>query len=206
MSRIYISAAISCLALLPIHDANAQYKYTAPDGTTVYSDQPPPSDARNVRPVSLGSGASSIDVSRMPFELRRAHETYPVTLYTTNNCAPCDQGKALLQGRGIPFSEKTVNTAEDILAMKAQGLGDRLPVLAVGSNRVANFQESAWTVALDAAAYPKTPALPGTFTNPAATALAPKSPETPKASAATTRNENASPPPASADNPAGIRF
>jgi hypothetical protein len=196
--------ALPVVALLASNHALAQYKYTTPEGKTVYSDQPPPPEARNVQQANFGSTGNSIDSSHMPYELRRAYESYPVTLYTTANCAPCDQGRGLLRARGIPFAEKTVITAEDVAIMKAQGLGERLPVLAVGSNRVPNFQESAWNIALDSAAYPKSPAPAGAFNNPAPVPLAPK-PEAVKAPSAA-RNDTATPQAAPSDNPAGIRF
>lgn len=204
MMRTAVSITLPVLAMLASGSAIAQYKYTTPDGKTVYSDQPPPSDARNVQQANFGTLGAGIDSSRMPYELRRAYETYPVTLFTTNNCAPCDQGKALLQARGVPYVEKTVNTAEDVAVMKAQGLGEKLPVLAVGSNRVPNFQESAWNIALDAASYPKNPSAGGSFTNPPPVALAPKAESRKVPNAPGT--EAPAPQPATSDNPAGIRF
>jgi arsenate reductase-like glutaredoxin family protein len=44
---------------------------------------------------------------------------YPVVLYTGKNCAPCGLAAAYLAGRGIPFTEKTVVSNEDIDACSA---------------------------------------------------------------------------------------
>ena len=40
---------------------------------------------------------------------------FPVTLYTSTNCAPCGAGRTLLASRGIPFSERTVATNDSTM-------------------------------------------------------------------------------------------
>ncbi len=206
-SAVFVILALAAGTVL------AQYKYTTPDGRTVYSDQPPPSDARNVQQRDFAAGASTFDTTRMPYELRRAAENFPVTLYTSSQCAPCDEGRRFLNQRGVPFTEKTVNSNDDVAYMKSHQLGNSVPVLTVGANTLMQFSAASWGSALDIAGYPKNPAPKGSFTNPAPAAAAPvKAPDT---TAGTTRRvvpQTKTPPPNNAQptsdpaNPAGLRF
>ena len=124
-SAVFVILALAAGTVL------AQYKYTTPDGRTVYSDQPPPSDARNVQQRDFAAGASTFDTTRMPYELRRAAENFPVTLYTSSQCAPCDEGRRFLNQRGVPFTEKTVNSNDDVAYMKSHQLGNTAKVIEV---------------------------------------------------------------------------
>jgi glutaredoxin len=160
--------------------------------------------------------AQSINTSGMPFELRRAVENFPVTLYTGLNCTPCDAGKALLSSRGVPFIEKTIDTQADINALKARNLGDQLPVLNVGNRTIKGFETEQWEAALNFASYPITAQLPPAYKNPSATPLvaAPASQTSadPNPAQATSANPTPAPtaptttPANNANNPAGIRF
>jgi len=91
----------------------------------------------------------------LPYELARAAKLHPVTLYTTGRCDACDQGRALLRSRGIPFAEKTVTTAEDREQLQRAGGKDELPLLVVGNRPVTGFTAGAWNEALDTASYPR---------------------------------------------------
>jgi hypothetical protein len=160
--------------------------------------------------------AQSINTSGMPFELRRAVENFPVTLYTGLNCTPCDAGKALLSSRGVPFIEKTIDTQADINALKTRNLGDQLPVLNVGSRTIKGFEAEEWEAALNFASYPKTTQLPRGYKNPSATPLVPPAaPQTsPTSDPGQAAPANPTPAPTAptttpannANNPAGIRF
>jgi hypothetical protein len=160
--------------------------------------------------------AQSINTSDMPFELRRAVENFPVTLYTGLNCSPCDAGKALLSSRGVPFIEKTIDTQADINALKARNLGDQLPVLSVGSRTIKGFEAEQWETTLNFASYPKTTQLPRGYKNPSATPLVPGSAAQTSADPDPAQATPANPTPArtvptttpsnNANNPAGIRF
>lgn len=138
---------------------------------------------------------------------------YPVTLYSSSNCAPCDSARQLLQARGIPFTEYTVGSAEDIEALQKLSGQNSLPFATIGRQHLLGYAESEWTQYLDAAGYPKTSQLPPGYRRPSPTPLvARKTTEsaTPAAAAASTpgaRPPAAPPRPASnPDNPAGIRF
>ncbi|MEO7031380.1 MAG: glutaredoxin family protein, partial [Herbaspirillum sp.] len=87
----------------------------------------------------------------------------PVTLYTTKNCAPCDAGRTLLITRGIPHTERTVNSNEDITVLKKIGGDTQLPLLMIGTQKQQGFESETWNSALTAANYPTTSKLPPTY-------------------------------------------
>lgn len=210
------SAGLFCIlaaASMGSTDANAQqvYKIVGPDGRITFSDQPPrepTARATAAKVVTLQGGGAN--VAGLPYEVRQAAARYPVTLYTTANCNTCSSGRALLMSRGIPFSEKTVTTGEDIEALKRMGAGNVLPLLTIGSQQLKGYGESEWTQFLDAAGYPRTSQLPaGYVPSPAAplVALEQLKPVVPAPVAAPQRPAPATTEPGPTDdNPAGIRF
>jgi glutaredoxin len=190
------------------------YKWVGPDGKVSYSDAPPPAAARSVEKKALApaSGASG---AALPYELAEVVKTSPVTLYAAPDCTPCDQGRALLAARGIPYSEKTVASNEDIARLRQAGGDAQLPLLLVGRDRQQGFSESAWSQALSAAGYPQTSKLPAHYRNPAPQAAAPRpalkaqasSPAQPASPAPATAARPAEDLPAAVGNaPPGFRF
>jgi glutaredoxin len=150
--------------------AHAQlYKWVGPDGKVVYSDTPPPS---SVKKVESKTGVGGGDGTPLPFEVATAARNNPVTLYSAPGCGPCDLGRKLLNTRGVPFTEKTVVTNEDIAKMRALG-ASQLPYLTVGRNKLDNFHAAVWGDALTAAGYPEANKLPPGYRNPAPQSLAP---------------------------------
>lgn len=147
-----------CLSLAGT--ASAQYKWTDADGRTIYGDNPP-REARNVQRVDARGASGDADgLAGLPYETRRAVEQFPVVLYTTGNCAPCDAARQLLQARGVPYSERSISTKEDSDQLEKLGLGNRLPVMTVGRQAQKEFEINAWHAALDAAGYPRSGRLP----------------------------------------------
>ncbi len=94
-------------------------------------------------------------------------ERYPVTLYTGPACTPCDNARALLKGRGIPFQELTVQTNDDVGAFKRKEGTDQLPVLRIGSQQLLGLSTQDWLSYLDSAGYPASSQLPSGYTWPA---------------------------------------
>jgi glutaredoxin len=164
-------AALLITAVVSTHAAPlaAQYKWVGPGGTVTYSDLPPPagqSGARLGEPPPRGEDP-------MPAALRQAATRYPVVLYTTADCAPCQQARAMLSKRGVPFAERTVATAQDAEAFRRAGFADNsLPAVSVGRERSVGFEQSAWERLLDAAGYPKTSMLPVAYKPQPAKSLA----------------------------------
>jgi glutaredoxin len=156
------------LFLLACASSSAQvYKWTDAKGTVHYTDTPPPAGqlkkAGELKaPSAADSGEGGQSGQALPYELARAVKASPVTLYTTTQtaCAGCDQGRLLLRARGIPYVEKTVDTGEDQEQLRQLTGKLELPVLVVGSRKIAGFQDAAWQDALSAAAYPRSAQLP----------------------------------------------
>jgi glutaredoxin len=167
------AAALAALLALAAAGVQAQYKWTDATGRTVYGDNPP-RDARNIQRIDARGASGDADaMAALPFEVRRAAQQFPVVLYTTADCAPCDAGRQLLRARGVPYGERIVLSKEDSEQLTKLGYGDRLPVLTVGRQVQKEFETTAWHGALDAAGYPRAAQLPRGWT-PVATPLVPR--------------------------------
>jgi len=149
---------ILCLALFSASVSAQAYRWVDSSGRTVISDTPPPGKAKEVSRIGNGSAAAD---DGLPFATRKARENYPVVLYTAADCLDeCRQARELLNGRGVPFTEKMLQKAEDAAELKAL-VGDVfLPSLKVGGQSFRGFQASAYNNLLDLAGYPKTPPAP----------------------------------------------
>ncbi len=202
-------------ALLLAGTVHAQlYRSVGPDGRVTYSDRPPAT--ANTRPASSGAGGTAgggaAENGNLPYELRQVSQRYPVTLYVSKDCAPCNSGRNLLINRGVPFSEKTISTNEDIEALQRLTGGDgSVPLLTIGGQQLKGYSDADWSQYLDAAGYPKTSQLPGNYRPPAVSPLVSRQPAaTPTTPApAASEPEPASPsiaPERTISNPAGIRF
>ncbi|HUD34964.1 MAG TPA: glutaredoxin family protein [Variovorax sp.] len=188
------------------------YRHLDRNGQVVFSDQAPAANAQPVAP----SGASTLDggAAGLTYELRQVMQRYPITVYTRDDCEPCDAGRALLVARGIPFDERQVKTNADNEALRRLSGQDALPLLTIGTQQLKGFGDAEWSQYLDAAGYPKSIALPAGYRRSAAQPLVALTPATPVT--ATTRDPvPAANPPAPAtpvprgqtpQNPAGIQF
>jgi glutaredoxin len=194
-------------------DANAQqiYRFVAPDGSITFSDKAtlnPNAQATLARAAALSAGSS---LASLPFELRQTVSRYPVTFYTGPGCGPCATGRALLSSRGVPYTEKTVTSNDDIEALKRLTNGAAsLPFLTIGGQQLRGFSEVEWAQFLDAAGYPKTSQLPATYTAAPATPLVaaqePVRAQRAPAETARAAQPDSIPLQAPAENPSGIRF
>ncbi len=165
------SSALALALLVCAVPAGAQYKVVQPDGTVTYTDRPP-SDNQPARVTPLSrSGAPRAPESGLPLELRQAAARHPVTLYTTEACAPCDNGRKLLQERGVPYAEKRIVTDEDTAALERLVGGRSVPALTIGAQPLRGFSATDWGAFLDAAGYPRTSRLPKDWPVPAVTPL-----------------------------------
>ncbi|MBC7500302.1 MAG: glutaredoxin family protein [Herminiimonas sp.] len=166
--------ALAIAALLCSTAAFAQlYKSVGPDGKVTYSDVPPPTAARVEKKLDAGTGKDGD--ANLPYELAQAVKVNPVTLYTTKACPACDEGRKMLSARGVPFSEKTVTTGDDIQRLKDAGGDTQLPFLTIGRSMERGFESGAWGASLLAAGYPETSKLPKNYR------VAPPEPAAPKA-------------------------
>ncbi len=183
-ATLLATAALICVggASFVTH-AQQLYRSVGPDGKVTFSDQPPAA-ASNAK-VSTGRGGTfSQSGGALPAELRAIVSKFPVTLYTTKDCAPCNSGRSMLSARGVPFNEKLVDSDEDNEAFKRLSGGTTLPMASVGSQQLKGFSEADWGQYLDAAGYPKSSMLPASYRNPAPASMVVKAaPAAPAASA-----------------------
>ena len=139
-----------------IHSAQAGelYRWTDAKGNVYYGDVPP-ADATQVEVMTYSAAPTPSEA--LSYEMRRAQQNFPVTLYVADNCGEyCSQARSLLSKRGIPFSEKMLITQEEIDAFKVLSGSDSTPTLSVGRNFLKGFQAEQWHSELDFAGYPKT--------------------------------------------------
>lgn len=205
-------ALVSTVLAAPVF-AQGVYRIVGPDGKVTFSDQPPPQSTPQRSSGASPSGAVSAGASgsQLPYELRQVSSRFPVTLYTSRECAPCNSGRNLLNARGIPYVEKTVETVQDGEALKRLSGENALPFLTIGGQQIKGYSDGEWTQFLTAAGYPKQSALPSNYRRPAASPLVstanPAAPGRPAQNSNDAPNVPAEVPVTPApDNPAGIRF
>ncbi len=214
MKKIAFSAVfMAAIAVFSSQIAAQQlYRIVGPDGKVTFSDQPPaPSSNAKVSTGRAGSGAlndSGGAAGALPFELRSVAQRFPVTLYTGKDCAPCNSGRSMLRSRGIPFTERTVESNDDIDALKRLAGDTTLPMATVGGQQMKGYSDVEWSQTLDAAGYPKTSQLPAGYRNPAPTPLIARAAPAPAPApaAAAPAPAPAAAPTANPNNPTGIRF
>ena len=213
-TRVWAITGLALVLGLAAASASAQgvYRIVGADGRVTFSDQPPAT--ADARAVGL-TGASSVPdgAAQLPFQLRQVVARYPVSFYTAKACAPCNSGRNLLNARGIPYTEKSVDTPEDADALKRLSGEASLPFLTIGGQQIKGYSDTEWTQFLDAAGYPKTSALPGNYRRPAPAPLVVARPIAAPPVAGAPANPSVAPPrPAEVpvappvSNPAGIRF
>lgn len=151
------------------------YKSIGPDGKITYSDTPPPANAKRL-PTKVRE-TSDIS-SNLPPELAAAVQLNPVTLYTAPDCTACNEGRALLKGYGIPFTEKSVASNDDIEKLKKLNSGDTtLPLLVIRNTKFKGLDSKAWRTGLSSAGYPEVNKLPKDYKYAAAEPAAPVQPK-----------------------------
>jgi glutaredoxin len=204
-------AATIALAVIPaLVPAQGIYRIVGPDGRVTFSDKPPASSEKATALSPSGRSTQGGASGDLPFELREAMNRYPVTLYTGDNCEACGAARNLLNSRGVPYTERTIITTQDIEALKRLGMEAMVPTATIGGQRLKGYSEGEWSGYLDAAGYPKTSRLPPSYRNPAPGPLAPIAEAPPAPAARPTgpaATPSAPPPPGpTPDNPAGIVF
>ena len=179
--------------------AQRMYKWVGADGKINYTDVPPPGSAKRLETKATASEATN--TANLPYELTQSVKNNPVTLFTSANCAPCGSARRLLNTRGIPYSEKTVSTNDDVLKLKQATSTDTVPVMLIGRSKQTGFEAGAWGTALTAAGYPESSRLPTGYRNPAP---APAAPQIAKVSKPESADKSASETPAKPVTPASI--
>ena len=196
-------------------NAQTVYRIIGSDGRLTFSDQPPPTGTPAALTTSPGTGATASNgTAALPYLLRQTAAKFPVVLYSAANCPPCDSMRNQLRQRGIPYTEHTVHSADDIAALQSLTSDSSLPFATIGSQHLNGYSQVVLDQTLDAAGYPTSSALPAGYVYSPATPLTGPA-RTPAASSATADKPaaKATPPSAPAPvrqdnqgNPAGIQF
>lgn len=133
--------------------AQSAYRWVDEQGKVHYSDRPPQTASGKVEQRQLNAPAAD---KQPAFAMRRAMADYPVTLYISSDCGDsCRQAVDFLRKRGVPFSEKSVSTQENLAALSKLTAGEaRVPVMQVGNRVLKGFESAGWSTLLDAAGYP----------------------------------------------------
>ena len=185
----------------------AQYKVIGADGKVTYTDRPPLATEGKITSLGIRTAVGGGEAA-LPLELRQAVSRFPVTLYVaTTGCDPCESARQLLRQRGIPVTEKQVQSPEDSEALERISGGRDAPTLSIGSQTLRGLAPSVWNSYLDAAGYPRESRLPASYQYPAATPITERREAVVKAAgprAAPAVEVEATPAPAA--NPAGIKF
>ena len=147
--------AMAFLAAAFISQAGAQttvYKWTDKDGKVHFSDSLPDSDV-NATQKQMGGGGP--DNANLPYATQQAARRNPVTLYATPDCGDaCASGRALLESRGVPYTERDpLKNPKDGEALRKLVGDSVVPVLVVGTTPTRGFRDDDWNAALDAAGY-----------------------------------------------------
>lgn len=206
-------AAFAALAS-GVSPAQNLYRSVGPDGRVTYSDRAISPNAKpSAEAVSNADSPASSANAQLPYDLRQTANRYPVTVYTGKDCEPCDEARSHLQNRGIPFSERTIDTSSDAAALRKLSGQDSLPFATIGNQHLKGFGADSWDQYLSAAGYPKQPQLPKNYKAPAAKPLTVQAPAATEAAKPAERpaariGAPAAPAPGAPtpDNPAGLRF
>src|SRR3954463_16064434 len=102
-------AALFCL----VGQAQQVFRIVGPDGRVTFSDKPPPDAKATPAPSVAMPGGGGGGGAAMPRDLQPIVSKYPVTLYSAKECGPCVAGRAYLTSRGVPFSERTIESNDD---------------------------------------------------------------------------------------------
>lgn len=159
--RAYFIVAATLAAAIASDAATAQaYRWVDDQGRVHYTQTPPPPGAKDVRRKNLRQSGAAAS-SELPYATRMAAQNFPVRLYTQEKCPPCDDARASLVKRAVPFSEVNVLTQKDLDEVKTISGKADLPLLVVGSLFQSGFQAELINGLLDTAGYPSSgPTLP----------------------------------------------
>ena len=159
-SRIPSIAGLVLIAIcgsgLAIAQVQQVYRYVDPEGRVVYSDKPPPPNARDAQAKRIGR--NTIETSNLSYTAALAEERFPVTLYTFGCGTICDTASALLNKRGVPHTVVDVGQGDGADKLKRLTGGLDAPALQVGDQFTTGFNENRWQSMLSEAGYPQTPA------------------------------------------------
>ena len=138
------------------------YRWTDEKGRVHVTDTPPPPGAKSVQSKGAPGAAPGEPqaAGNEPYALQVARKNYPVTLYSTPGCDACGEARKLLNSRGVPFTEVSVNNEKQLEVLRNAVGSNSVPSIVVGSTVLKGLEEGNYNRALDAAGYPKAGILP----------------------------------------------
>ena len=128
-TRSYQASALLLVLLLAAGASHAQYKVVGPDGRITYTDRPVAAEPGAQVQALRRDASPASSAPLLPIELREPVARFPVTLFTSSDCPPCDSGRKLLQQRGVPYTERLVSSDDDIAALQRLSGGRTVPAL-----------------------------------------------------------------------------
>lgn len=121
------------------------YRWTDAQGHVHYSDSPPPANIKQMKRINTPSADSDGAAKSGP----------PVTLYSGNCGATCDQAADYLRQRGVPFNLKNADRDPKLAKELKQRTGAlEVPVLFIGESMQRGYSPSVWDKMLEVAGYP----------------------------------------------------
>lgn len=197
---VLIVGGTGALVLSPAASAQ-MYKWVGANGKIVYSDTPPPANAKKLGTKALENTANASNV-RLPTELAAAVAKNPVTFYSAANCGVCNEARNMLKQNGIPFVEKVIKSPEDVEKLKQVSGDTQIPLMLINKSKFSGFEAIEWRTALSSAGYPETSMLPKEYRYPEPESAAPTVASAPKP----TDNTPKEVPRPKSSSAAGIRF
>ena len=150
MKRYFLLMSLLILANV---QAGELYRSVDKEGKVHYSDSPL-RDTEDVEQLKFAKEPARDE--SLPYETQRARQNFPVTLYSIPSCASaCTQARDLLNKRGVPFTEKSLVTQEEIDAFRKDSGDSQVPAITIGKNWLKGFLAEQWNSELDIAGYPK---------------------------------------------------
>lgn len=150
MKRYFL---LMSLLLVANVQAGELYRSIDSSGKVHYGDSPLPG-TEDVEELKLGKEPAPDE--SLPYETQRAMQNFPVTLYTFPDCGSvCQQARDLLSKRGIPFTEKSLVTQEELDTFQKNSGDNQFPAATVGKTWLKRFLAEQWNNELDIAGYPK---------------------------------------------------
>ena len=114
MKRFFLLSSLSIFAVLAaipaVSDAQSVYRWVDANGRVQYSDQPPPSDAKNVQQKNVGG--NSIQNNELSVAAADAQKKNPVTIYVSECGEACDAARNYLNKRGILTCDRSSRSLE----------------------------------------------------------------------------------------------
>ena len=148
--RLLMALLMSVFMTMPAQ-AERLFKIVDEHGNVTYQKAPSYSGGSiERRDIYGGEDPADEEIAR-----DRAALNHPVTLYAIKRCKPCDNARAQLQKRKIPFKEKDpTSDAKLYKAFTELIYGTTVPAITVGENIVNDYSKKTLEQALDAAGYP----------------------------------------------------